>query len=290
MQPVYKGPAVGANDLTRAHDMPADGRGPDVCLPNDYYCVMPASPSPTPPPRILILDLGGSHLKGTVLHPDGTEVAPYQRLPTPNPATPDRIIVAADQLVGLLGDFDYLSMGFPGYVRAGVVHTAPNLGTPHWAGVNLQQLLTDHFKRPARVVNDADLLGLGIAEGRGLELVVTLGTGFGTAFLLDGVLLPHLELAHHPILKDTDYDQYIGEQELQRVGVGEWNRRMRQVIDILATVFHYDTLHVAGGNARLLNFDPGPDVKRSDNRTGIRGGIRLWGRELTAGRKRPGEL
>ena len=244
---------------------------------------MPAPSPPTTQARILILDVGGSHIKGTVLHADGVEVAPYQRLMTPKPATPERVLDTAEQLVALLGDFDYLSMGFPGYVRDGIVHTAPNLGTPDWAGVPLAQLLTERFGRPARVVNDADLLGLGIAGGRGLELVVTLGTGFGTALLLNGALLPHLELAHHPILKDTDYDQYIGERELERVGPEVWNGRLREVIGILETVFHYDTLHLAGGNSRVINFDPGPRVKLSDNRTGIRGGIRLWAEELARG-------
>ncbi|WP_116127086.1 ROK family protein [Lewinella sp. IMCC34183] len=234
---------------------------------------------PTPAPRILILDLGGSHLKGTVLDAAGNEVAAYQSLPTPRPATPDRVLDTVGDLIKQLGAFDYLSMGFPGYVRHGLVQTAPNLGSESWAGVNLQDRLAKRFGRPARVVNDADLLGLGIAAGDGLELLVTLGTGFGTACLLDGVLLPHLELAHHPLREEIDYDQYVGEAELERIGPEAWNVRMREVVDILDTVFHYDTLWLAGGNARLITFDAGPRAKLSNNRTGIRGGYRLWSRE-----------
>ena len=232
-------------------------------------------------PRILTLDLGGSHLKGAILDPEGREIAPYQGRVTPKPASPERVLEAIDELVASLGGtFDYVSMGFPGYVRNGTVVTAPNLGTEEWAGVPLKQLLVNRFLKPVQVVNDADLLGLGIAEGKGVELVVTFGTGVGTAFLLDGVLLPHLELAHHPILEGIDYDQYIGHLELKRVGPQVWNERVREVIKILDTVFHYDTLYLAGGNARLIDFDPGPRARISDNKTGIQGGVRLWRTEL----------
>jgi polyphosphate glucokinase len=126
------------------------------------------------------------------------------------------------------------------------------------------------------VVNDADLQGLGLVKGEGLELVITLGTGFGTALLLDGKLLPHLELAHHPLTRQKDYDQYIGEKALLKIGIEKWNLRMERVLQILQTVFNYDALYISGGNAKKLTF-PLPDNTTIDsNKKGLRGGARLW--------------
>ena len=238
--------------------------------------------TPTPQARILLLDLENGQLTATVLDPAGNPLTPYERIPTPRPGTPEAVLSAVEQATAQFGGFDYISMGFPGYVRNGTVQTAPHLGTADWAGVYLQGLLTDRFQRPAQVVNDADLLGMGIAEGQGVELVVTLGIGIGSAFLLDGELLPHLELAHHPLKEGLDYDQYIGQEELDRIGVDAWNGRMREVIEVLETVFHYDTLHLGGENAKLIDFELGPRVRRADSIDGIRGGCRLWTREIAA--------
>jgi polyphosphate glucokinase len=130
--------------------------------------------------------------------------------------------------------------------------------------------------KPVRVVNDADLQGLGVVNGKGFEIVVTLGTGFGTALLMDGQLLPHLEIAHHPIKKGVDYDQYIGEKALLEIGESKWNKRIMKVIDILKTVFNYDFLYISGGNAKKINFELESNIKIVTNKDGIKGGARLW--------------
>jgi polyphosphate glucokinase len=137
-------------------------------------------------------------------------------------------------------------------------------------------LLEQKLGRPARVVNDADLQGLGFAEGHGLEMVMTLGTGFGTALMLHGSLLPHLELAHLPVTKNKDYDAWIGEAALHRVGEKKWNRRMEKVIHTFRTVINYDRLYISGGNAKKLSFPLDSNIKIVSNREGIRGGARLW--------------
>ena len=130
--------------------------------------------------------------------------------------------------------------------------------------------------KPTRVINDAELLGLGVISGKGLEMMITLGTGFGTAILKDGVLLPHLELAHHPITKKKSYDDYIGERALVNEGIDKWNRHLKKIIDILKTVFNYDTLYIGGGNAAKINFKLDKNIKIVTNKDGIYGGIRLW--------------
>ena len=130
--------------------------------------------------------------------------------------------------------------------------------------------------KPCRVVNDADMQGLGIAKGTGFEIVVTIGTGFGTAFLHNGKLLPHLELAHHPISNDKDYDAYIGQKALDECGKKKWNKRMKNVLAVIKTVFNYDHLYLGGGNAELLNFPLDKNITVVGNVDGIKGGVKLW--------------
>ncbi|NJC25602.1 ROK family protein [Neolewinella antarctica] len=231
-----------------------------------------------PNKKILCVDIGGSFVKAILLKPNGTPASAYQTIATPVPPSPQKIVATVQQLADQLEDFALMSVGFPGYVRNGTILTAPNLGTECWAGVNFQRILADHFSKPVRVVNDADLQGLGIASGKGLELVATLGTGFGTALLLEGKLLPHFEIAHHPVHGKLDYDQYVGEAALESLGVAAWNDRISCLIDILHRVFNYDRLYLSGGNARLVDILLPGNVRLSNNETGIRGGARLWNR------------
>jgi polyphosphate glucokinase len=156
------------------------------------------------------------------------------------------------------------------------VYTATNLSTEKWKGFDLKKALSKMLKQPARVINDADLQGLGIAKGKGLEMVITLGTGFGTALLMDGILLPHLEVAHHPLSKERDYDQYIGKKALEEVGIERWNKRMKKVIEVLKTVFNYDHLYISGGNAKKITFKLEDNISIVSNVDGIKGGARLW--------------
>ena len=111
-----------------------------------------------------------------------------------------------------------MSVGFPGYVRDGRVLTAPNLGTEVLAGFDLQSALAQHWGKPVRVLNDADVQGFGAIEGHGVEMVLTLGTGAGTAIFRDGEIMPHLELAHHPVSGNKTYDEYIGNAARKKKG------------------------------------------------------------------------
>ena len=99
-------------------------------------------------------------------------------------------------LVEPLGAYDHVSIGFPGYVRDGKVFTAPHLGTKAWAGFDLAAAMRRNWEKPIKLLNDADVQGLAVIKGKGLELVCTLGTGFGTAWFRDGELMPHMDLAH----------------------------------------------------------------------------------------------
>ena len=229
-----------------------------------------------PNEKILSIDIGGSRIKATILDREGNMLMEYSKKDTPPSGDPEEILQAIAELTSSFQSFSKVSVGFPGYVRDGVVYTAPNLSTLKWKGINLRSRLTELLKQPVKVVNDADMQGLGVASGRGLELVVTLGTGFGTALLMNGNLLPHLEIAHHPVFQDKDYDEYIGERALEAVGVEEWNQRVKRVIDILKTVFNYDHLYIGGGNSKKLNFKIDPSITLVNNVDGIKGGVKLW--------------
>ncbi len=226
--------------------------------------------------KILTIDIGGSHIKSTILDEAGTMIQDYARLPTPDPSTPDNVLKTIKELVKNFPEFDNISVGFPGYVKKGVVKTAPNLAASKWKDFDLANELSTLLSKPCKVVNDADLQGLGVVSGNGLEMVVTLGTGFGTALLQDGNLLPHLELSHLPISKDKDYDDYIGEKAYENKGEEQWNERVERVIGILKTVFNYDHLYIGGGNAKNINLKLDDNITIVTNRDGIKGGAKLW--------------
>ncbi|MBV9973897.1 MAG: ROK family protein [Hyphomicrobiales bacterium] len=232
--------------------------------------------SSTGTPLTLAIDIGGSHLKASVLDQAGGMHGEPVRVQTPDPASPEATIEALVKLVEPLGHFDRVSIGFPGVVRAGSIFTAPTLRDKHWDGFDLAGALARAWKRPIRILNDASVQGLGVISGQGLECVITLGTGFGFALFEDGRVAPHFELSQHPIRKEKSYNEYVGHAALEEVGKSHWNKRMKKVIQTLATVINYDVLYIGGGNARLIKLPLSSNVKIVPNAAGITGGIRLW--------------
>lgn len=227
-------------------------------------------------PRTLAIDVGGSGVKAAVLDARGIIVGDRVRVKTPGRCPPSVLVRAIVDLVVPLSAYDRVSVGFPGFVRDGVVQTAPNFGSRQWRGFDLMRALTQALKRPVRVLNDAEVQGFGVVTGKGIELVVTLGTGFGSALFRDGELMPHLELSQHPVHGGKTYDQYLGDRARRRVGARKWNRRVRRVMGILEAVVNYDRLHVGGGNAARINFAMGRRARTVDNKAGLLGGIALW--------------
>jgi len=227
--------------------------------------------------NILSIDIGGTSIKTVLLDEDGNMLSEYLKSKTPEGATPKDIVTGIEELIKPIPDtFDKVSIGFPGYVKNGVVKTAPNLAKNKWADVDLAQRVADVLNKPVRLVNDADQQGLGVAEGKGFEIVFTVGTGFGTALLFDGELLPHLELAHFPINKEEDYDDYIGNKAFEKIGKERWNKRLKKVIEIYKTVFNYDHLYIGGGNSKQIDLKLDDNIKLVTNRDGIKGGAKLW--------------
>jgi polyphosphate glucokinase len=198
------------------------------------------------------------------------------RVPTPYPCPPKVLVRALAELTAPLPTFDRISIGFPGVVRDGHVVTAPHFGKKAWHRYPLEGAVAHRLERPARLLNDAEVQGLGIISGRGLEVVLTLGTGVGSAVFAGGWLAPHLELAQHPLYNGGTYNEYIGNDALHRHGRKKWNRRVLRTIEVVDTLLHYDLLYLGGGNARHLGAKLPRNVRIASNDSGITGGIRLW--------------
>src|SRR6266852_7482854 len=194
--------------------------------------------------RILAIDIGGTGLKAAILSDEGEMLTERLRVATPHPISPEGLVDALIKLIEPLTGFDYVSVGFPGVVRNGKIITAPNLGTEALKGFDLAGELVERLGKPVRVINDADMQGYGAVEGKGLEMVITLGTGFGSALFMDGELAPHLEIAHLPFRKDKTYDQQIGDKARKKVGKKTWNRRVKRAIDTLRVLTHFDKLYI----------------------------------------------
>ena len=227
--------------------------------------------------RTLAIDIGGTGLKLALLDDGGQMIGNRVRVPTPpKPVSPATLTEALEGAVGQLGEFDRVSVGFPGAVKAGRVITAPNLGTELWTGFDLQSALATRWQKPVRVMNDADVQGFGAIKGTGVEMVLTLGTGAGTSLFLDGRISPHLELAHHPVHGDKSYDEYIGNAALQKIGKKKWSKRVARVIGLLRTLVNFDHLYLGGGNAKAIGFELPADISVVPNSDGLTGGIALW--------------
>lgn len=235
-------------------------------------------PGMTDGPRTLAVDLGGTGMKMLVLDAEGKPIDERTREPTPKPASPESVLGSLLTRAAAHEPFDRIAFGFPGVVRHGIVHTAPNLGTALWRGVPLELELQSRTGRPARVVNDADLQGYGVVAGQGVEMVLTLGTGLGAALFVDGHLVPNLELGHHPFTKGKTYEQRVCDAELRRIGKQRWTTRVQAMFEVLEPVFNYDRLHLGGGNVRHLRGALPAKVRVFANAEGLRGGLWVWRR------------
>lgn len=231
--------------------------------------------------RILAIDVGGTGLKAAIIGADGKMQTERVRVATPHPCTPAQLV---DALAGLVAPLlekapaTLISIGFPGVVRDNRILTAPHFGVEGWHDIALADALAQRLGGlPVRMINDAEMQGFAAIEGHGLEFVLTLGTGAGTAMFRDGELMPHLELAHHPVSKKgVAYDEYIGEAARKKIGNKRWNRRVHKVIGILQALVNYDKLWIGGGNAARLKIVLPPNVAIVSNDAGIEGGARLW--------------
>jgi polyphosphate glucokinase len=240
-------------------------------------------------PITLAIDIGGTGLKASLLDAKGAMLSDRVRVETTYPCPPQLMVDMLADLTAPLGAFDRVSAAFPGVVRNGLALSAPHFITKHgpgsapdkklvaaWHQFDLAGALATRLGKPCRVINDADLQGLDVVQGHGVELVITLGTGMGNAVFEDGRLGPRLELSHHPLFDDVTYNDYIGDAARKRIGNKKWNRRVARTIKVLDALFFFDHLYIGGGNAARLTIELGPNASIIDANAGILGGIRLW--------------
>jgi polyphosphate glucokinase len=225
-------------------------------------------------PITLSIDIGGSGIKAMLLDAQGKPNSARERIATPAVPTPRAVLGALDDLCARLPAFDRVSVGFPGVVKRGVLFTAANL-SPKWVNFPLESELEKRWKKPARVANDASVQGYGAIKGTGVELLLTFGTGMGSALFTEGKLCPGLELGHHPWREKT-YEDYLGRRGLDKYGKKVWNKRLQEAIEQTAATFNWDYLYLGGGNTKKITLKLPENVSVVSNEEGILGGVKLW--------------
>jgi polyphosphate glucokinase len=254
----------------------------------------PAGPGAAHPhPYTLAFDIGGTGLKANVIDAQGEQVADRVRVPTTYPMPPQLLVEKLTGLAKKLPEADRISAGFPGMIRRGHVLSAPHFITKKGPGTEIDLKLEEawhHFHlahelkkaigKPCRVANDADVQGAAVVDSKGFEAVITLGTGFGTGFFMDGRLLPHFEFSHVEFRKGETFNEQLGEPTRKKIGDKRWNKRVQKAIAYLDELTEFDHLFIGGGNAPRINRrDLGDVLKRITvvpNSAGILGGIKLW--------------
>jgi polyphosphate glucokinase len=221
--------------------------------------------------RTLVVDVGGSGIKATVLNDLAKPVTERLRRESPASGMPGAVMDVIVALANELGEYERVAVGFPGVVINGVAMDAPNLAE-EWQGFNIAESLQARLKKPVRVANDADVQGFGAIAGSGVELVVTLGTGVGTSLFVDGRLAPNLEIGNDKLRNSA----------LQKVGKKRWNKRLIKFIKRLDETFHFTKLYIGGGNSKEVDVSLLPaNVTIISNLNGLVGGIALW-RDMAA--------
>ena len=213
--------------------------------------------------RVLVIDVGGTHVK--VL---ATGKRKRRKLESGPTMTAQQMVAAVKKLTADWS-YDVVSIGYPGPVLHGKPVAEPrNLG-PGWVGFDFRKA----FGKPVRLVNDAAMQALGSYEG-GRMLFLGLGTGLGSAMIVDGRLEP-MEIAHLPYRKGKTYEDYVGLRGLQRLGKKKWRKAVAEVVAKLGTCLGAEYIVLGGGNARLIRKLP-PRTCLGDNANAFRGGFLLW--------------
>jgi polyphosphate glucokinase len=213
--------------------------------------------------RVLVIDVGGSHVKARVS--GRREEREFESGPT---MTPRQMVARVRQLTGDW-QYDAVSIGYPGVVVHGKIVTEPyNLGRG-WVGFDFRKA----FGRPTLLMNDAAMQAIGSYEG-GRMLFLGLGTGLGSALIVDGTVAP-MELAHLPYKRGRSYEDYLGDRGRRRLGAKKWRRVVADVVAQLSSALEADYVVIGGGNARKLKKMP-KNARLGNNEFAFLGGFRVW--------------
>jgi polyphosphate glucokinase len=213
--------------------------------------------------RVLAIDVGGSHVKMRLF--GRRELRQFESGPD---LTPRRMVARVHEMTGDW-TYDAVSIGYPGVVLHGKVVTDPHNLAAGWIGFDFRKA----FGRPTRIMNDAAMQAVGSYEG-GRMLFLGLGTGLGSAMIVDGVVAP-MELAHLPYKKGRTYEDFVGARGLKRLGGKKWRRTVNEVVVQLSTLLEADYVVIGGGNARKLKRLP-KNARLGSNDFAFLGGFRIW--------------
>ncbi|HEX7505145.1 MAG TPA: ROK family protein [Polyangia bacterium] len=225
--------------------------------------------------RVLVLDIGGTHVK--ILATGRSQRVEFSSGPKMTPAK----MVASVRAATTGWKYDVVSIGYPGPVVHGRVLADPHNLAPGWVGFDFKKAFG---QRPVKIINDAAMQALASYQGKRM-LFLGLGTGLGSALIVDGVLEP-MELAHLPYKKGRSYEDYVGLDGLKRLGRRKWRHHVREVVKLLKNALEVDDVVLGGGNARLLKKLP-PGSRLGNNANAFLGGFRLWAKTdaaMTKGR------
>jgi polyphosphate glucokinase len=212
--------------------------------------------------NVLVIDVGGSHVK---------ILATGQKQPREFPSGPSltpKQMVAGVRKIATDWKYDAVSIGYPGVVVRNRVITEPHNLASGWVGLDFEAA----FERPVKIVNDAAMQALGSYK-RGKMLFLGLGTGLGSAMIVDGIIAP-MELAHLPYKRGT-YEDYVGERSFEKRGKKKWRCHVAEVVELLTTALQVDDVVLGGGNVKKLKELP-PGCREGNNANAFVGGFRLW--------------
>lgn len=212
---------------------------------------------------VLTIDVGGSHVK--VLTSDRRE---SRKADSGDDMTPDAMLAAVREMT-TDWQFDAVSIGYPGVVQRGRITREPNNLGAGWTTFDFHAA----FDCPVTIINDAAMQALGSYNG-GSMLFLGLGTGLGSAMIIDDIIQP-MELAHLPYRKHQTYEDYLGDDGRDRLGEKKWQKHVWRVVDLLRAALQPEYIVIGGGNSRHLEDLP-QHVLRGDNDNAFTGGFRLW--------------
>ncbi len=214
-------------------------------------------------PHILVIDIGGNNVK---LLASGAKEP--RRFPSGSGLTPRKMV---QEVKKITADWKYqvISIGYPGLVRDGRIVRDPKNLASGWVGFNFARA----FGRPVQIVNDAAMQAIGSYRG-GRMLFLGLGTGLGSALIVEGVLEP-MELAHLPYRKDKTFEDYVGQRGIDRMGKKKWRKHVFVVVAALKAALEPEYVVLGGGNIKnLKQFPPGAHPGKNEN--AFEGGFRMW--------------
>jgi polyphosphate glucokinase len=222
--------------------------------------------------RTLAIDVGGSRVKCALLDARGRMATEKLREDTPERFTPTQLLALIERMAAQMPRYDRVAVGVPGIVHRDVVYSLPASGSRAFKRFELGARLADLLGTRVRVTNDAAMHGLAAIRGDGVEMVITLGTGLGTALFIDGVLSAHYQTLPE---QDQPFSPY-GDDARRQMGRKRWEKRVRELFDQLRDITNYDRLYVGGGNAERLRGEMPSRVTRIESEAGLLGGYRLW--------------